>query len=68
MANPLECVWGAHSLDYMEHDVGIVKVRVPEVRVRVKKDYVRPTSKRVEGIFGDGWLLLTGAVLCHKRQ
>ena len=68
MANPLKCVWGANSLDYLEHDVGMVKVRVPEIRVRATKDYVRPTSKTVEGIFGDGWLLLTGAVLCHKRQ
>ena len=44
-ANPLKCVWGAHSLEYLGHYVGMGKVRVPEVRVRAMKDYVRPTSQ-----------------------
>ena len=58
MANPLKCIWGAHSLEYLEHHVGMDKVRVTEVRVRAMKDYFRPTSKRVEGIPGDSRLLL----------
>ena len=45
-AIPLKCVWGAHSLEYLEHHVGMGKVRVPEVRVRAMKDYVRPTSQK----------------------
>ena len=45
MANPLKCVWAAHSLEYPRHHVGMGKVRMPEVRVRVMKDYVRPTSQ-----------------------
>ena len=44
--NPLKCVWGAHSLEYLGHHVGMGKVRVPEVRVRAMKDYVRPTSQK----------------------
>ena len=36
-----------NSLEYLEHHIGMGKVRVPEVRVRAMKDYVRPTSKRV---------------------
>ena len=45
-ANTLKCVWGAHSLEYLGHHVGMGKVRVPEVRVRAMKDYVRPTSQK----------------------
>ena len=45
-ANPLKCVRGAHSLEYLGHHVGMGKVRVPEVRVRAMKDYVRPTSQK----------------------
>ena len=45
-ANPLKCVWGAHSLEYLGHHVGMGKVRVPVVRVRAMKDYVRPTSQK----------------------
>ena len=43
-ANPPKCVWGAHSLEYLEHHVGMGKVRVP--KARVMKDYVRPTSQK----------------------
>ena len=39
-------MWGAHSLEYLGHHVGMGKVRVPEVRVRAMKDYVRPTSQK----------------------
>ena len=46
MANPLKCVWGARLLDYLEHHVGMGKVRVPEVRVRATKDCVRPTPQK----------------------
>ena len=38
-ANPLKCVKGAHSLEYLGHHVGMGKVRLPEVRVRAMKDY-----------------------------
>ena len=39
-------MWGVHSLEYLGHHVGIGKVRVPEVRGRAMKDYVRTTSQR----------------------
>ena len=45
-ANPLKCMWGAHSLEYLGHHIGMGRVRVPEVRVRMMKDCVRPTSQK----------------------
>ena len=42
----MKCVWGAHSLEYLGHHIGMDKVRMPEVRVRAMKDYVRPTSQK----------------------
>ena len=30
-AHPLKCMWGAHSLEYLGHHVGMGKVWVPEM-------------------------------------
>ena len=45
-ANPLKCMWGAHSLEYLGHNIGMGRVRMPKVRVRMMKDYVKPTSHK----------------------
>ena len=46
MAKPSKCVWGARSLNYLGHMVGLGYVSVPEARVTAIKEYRRPVTKR----------------------
>lgn len=45
-ANPSKCVWGARSLSYLGHMVGVGFISVPEARVKAIKEYQRPVTKR----------------------
>ena len=53
-AKPEKCVWGARSLEYLGHKVGLGKVEVPEARVKALKEFKRPVST---GFSGYCWLL-----------
>ena len=50
-AKPSKCVWGARSLSYLGHMVGVGYVLVPEARVREIKEYRRPVTKRDLRVF-----------------
>ena len=45
-ASPSKCVFGARSLSYLGHLVGVGYVSVPEARVRAIKEYRRPVTRR----------------------
>lgn len=45
-ANPAKCVWGARSLSYLGHMVGVDHISVPEARVLAIKEFRKPKSKK----------------------
>lgn len=45
-ANPAKCVWGARSLGYLGHMIGVGHVSVPEARVMALKEYCLPKRKK----------------------
>ena len=51
-AKPEKYVWGARSLEYLGHKVGLGKVEVPEARVKALRGWLR---REISGRF---WVLL----------
>ena len=39
-------MWGAHSLEYLGHEIGDGLVSVPEGRIKALRDFHRPTNKK----------------------
>ena len=42
----MKCVWGARTLEYLGHEIGLGKVEVPEVRVKALTSFKRPVNKK----------------------
>ena len=45
-ANPDKCTWGAQTLTYLGHRVGLGLVKVPEARIAAIKKYKQPVTMR----------------------
>ena len=45
-ASPKKCIWGGKVVEFLGHSLGEGKISIPESRVRVLRDYIRPRSKK----------------------
>jgi len=45
-ASPKKCRWGCEVVEFLGHKIGGGKTSIPESRVKVLRDYVKPRTKR----------------------